>query len=282
KPKSFFFASLNQAMASSSSMQMVHTSRSISQIGFGVKSQLISANRKSQSVCFGARSSGIALPSRLHYASSFPTKQISVAYANTKRTACVKAMAAVRLHLIFHYHKMEEVELQAKVTNKCYFDVEIGGEVAGRIVIGLFGDVVPKTVENFRALCTGEKKYGYKGSSFHRIIKDFMIQGGDFTEGNGTGGISIYGSQFEDENFTLKHTGPGILSMANAGPNTNGSQFFICTIKTNWLDNKHVVFGQVIEGMDVVKTLESVETRAMDAPKKTCRIYACGELPLEA
>ncbi len=158
-----------------------------------------------------------------------------------------------------------------------YFDINIDGKPAGRITFDLFDDIVPKTAENFRALCTHEKGFGFKASSFHRVIPAFMLQGGDFTNHNGTGGKSIYGAKFPDENFQLKHDRPFLLSMANSGPNTNGSQFFITTVVTNWLDGKHVVFGEVTDGSDLVKKIEALGTSSGSTRSKIT-IEDCGQL----
>ncbi|KAA6210493.1 peptidylprolyl isomerase [Streptomyces filamentosus] len=148
------------------------------------------------------------------------------------------------------------------MSNNVFFDITVNGDPIGRIVFHLFDDVVPQTARNFRELATGQNGFGYEGSGFHRVIPAFMLQGGDFTNHNGTGGKSIYGEKFADENFELKHDRPFLLSMANAGPGTNGSQFFITTVVTDWLDGKHVVFGEVVEGQDVVKQVEALGSRS--------------------
>mmetsp|Transcript_37679 Transcript_37679/g.98729 ORF Transcript_37679/g.98729 Transcript_37679/m.98729 type:complete len:340 (-) Transcript_37679:49-1068(-) len=165
----------------------------------------------------------------------------------------------------------------AAANPQVYFDIAVGGADIGRIVMELKADAAPLTADNFRALCTGEKGFGYKGSPFHRIIPGFMCQGGDFENENGTGGKSIYGHKFDDENFDLQHAGPGILSMANAGPNTNGSQFFICTVTTPHLNGRHTVFGQVVEGFSVVKALESIGSNGGQTSAKAT-IADCGAL----
>ena len=185
-----------------------------------------------------------------------------------------------------HLLKSQYKPPDTSVTTRTFMELSVDGEPAGRIEFGLFGNQVPKTVENFRALCTSEKGtegsvsgkvLGYEGSPLHRIIPDFMLQGGDFTNGDGTGGESIYGEKFDDEDFAIKHSKAGLLSMANSGPDTNGSQFFITVAETPWLDGKHVVYGEVLEGMNVVKAVEALGD-PQGKPSKEVIITACGML----
>ena len=176
-------------------------------------------------------------------------------------------------------------------STRVFMDIGLDSKLIGRLIIKLYWDDLPRTSNNFFSLCTGEQNYAsgpnkgkpltYKGCIFHRLIKGFMLQGGDFTKGNGQGGLSIYGDKFEDEDFKYKHTKRGLLSMANAGPNTNGSQFFITFGKCEWIDGKHVVFGEIIEGLEMLDSLESIKVNQADRPSKIIRVIDCGEAPLE-
>ncbi|KAI5577490.1 hypothetical protein POPTR_009G132800v4 [Populus trichocarpa] len=204
---------------------------------------------------------------------------------------CLLLFIVLVIFLIFAFtnpkqDEVKEEEQDYEITHRVYLDIDIDGQRQGRIVIGLYGEVVPKTVENFRALCTGTKHKGasgkalhYKGIPFHRIISGFMIQGGDVVYGDGRGSDSIYGSVFPDENFKIKHSHAGVVSMVNSGPNSNGSQFFITTIKASWLDGEHVVFGKVIQGMDIVYAIEGGAGTYSGKPRKKVIIADSGEIP---
>lgn len=180
------------------------------------------------------------------------------------------------LAVCFVHALCASADSDALVTSKAYLDISIGDKAVGKIVIGLFGKTVPKTVKNFEALASHEFGYGYKGATFHRVIRNFMIQGGDFSNRDGSGSKSIYGKYFDDENFILKHYGPGWVCMANAGKDTNGSQFYITTIRTSWLDGKHTCFGKVLQGMKVVKHIEGLNTDEKDHPDQTVVISDSG------
>ncbi|XP_062081962.1 peptidyl-prolyl cis-trans isomerase CYP21-1 [Humulus lupulus] len=206
---------------------------------------------------------------------------------------CLLLFVVLSIFLIFAFsapkreeERVEKVEEAPEITHRVYLDIDIDKQRYGRIVIGLYGKVVPKTVENFRALCTGEKGKGvhgkklhYKGSPFHRIISGFVIQGGDIIHGDGRGYESIYGGTFPDENFKTKHSHAGVVSMVNSGPDSNGSQFFITTVKASWLDGEHVVFGKVIQGMDTVFAIEGGAGTYSGKPRKKVIIADTGEIP---